>query len=49
MLAGGINEVPGAYKNIHDVIAAKRDLVDTIGQFMPKIVMRCSDGSRHED
>jgi tRNA-splicing ligase RtcB len=49
LLAGGIDEVPGAYKNIHDVMAAQSDLVETVGQFMPKIVMMCGDGSRPED
>ncbi len=49
LLAGGLDEVPGAYKNIHDVMAAQQDLVDVVGQFMPKIVMMCGDGSRPED
>jgi tRNA-splicing ligase RtcB len=49
LLAGGIDEVPGAYKNIHDVMAAQQDLVDVVGQFMPRIVMMCGDGSRPED
>ena len=49
LLAAGIDEVPGAYKNIHDVMAAQSDLVETVGQFMPRIVMMCGDGSRAED
>ena len=49
LLAGGLDEVPGAYKNIHDVMAAQQDLVDVVGQFMPKIVMMCGDGSPAED
>lgn len=49
LLAGGLDEVPGAYKNIHDVMAAQTDLVDPIGEFMPRIVMMCGDGSRPED
>jgi tRNA-splicing ligase RtcB len=49
LLAGGLDEVPGAYKNIHDVMAAQTDLVEIVGQFMPKIVMMCGDGSRPED
>lgn len=49
LLAGGLDEVPGAYKNIHDVMAAQSDLVEVVGQFMPKIVMMCGDGSRAED
>lgn len=49
LLAGGLDEVPGAYKNIHDVMAAQSDLVDVIGEFIPRIVMMCGDGSRPED
>jgi tRNA-splicing ligase RtcB len=49
LLAGGLDEVPGAYKNIHDVMAAQADLVEIIGEFMPRIVMMCGDGSRSED
>lgn len=49
LLAGGLDEVPGAYKNIHDVMAAQTDLVDVLAEFMPRIVMMCGDGSRAED
>ncbi len=49
LLAGGLDEVPGAYKNIHDVMACQSDLVETVGEFMPRIVMMCGDGSRPED
>lgn len=49
LLAGGLDEVPGAYKNIHEVMAAQADLVDVVAEFLPKIVMMCGDGSRPED
>jgi tRNA-splicing ligase RtcB len=49
LLAGGLDEVPGAYKNIHDVMAAQTDLVEVIGEFNPRIVMMCGDGSRAQD
>ncbi len=49
LLAGGLDEVPGAYKNIHDVMAAQTDLVEVVAEFMPRIVMMCGDGSRPED
>ncbi len=49
LLAGGLDEVPGAYKNIHDVMAAQTDLVEIVAEFMPRIVMMCGDGSRAED
>ena len=49
LLAGGLDEVPGAYKNIHEVMAAQGDLVDVVGEFTPRIVMMCGDNSRAED
>jgi tRNA-splicing ligase RtcB (3'-phosphate/5'-hydroxy nucleic acid ligase) len=49
LLAGGLDEVPGAYKNIHEVMSAQSDLVDIIGEFFPHIVMMCGDNSRAED
>ncbi len=49
LLAGGLDEVPGAYKDIHDVMAAQTDLVEVVGEFFPRIVMMCGDGSRPED
>lgn len=49
LLAGGLDEVPGAYKNIHEVMASQKDLVEVVGEFAPKIVMMCGDGSPAED
>lgn len=49
LLSAGLDEVPGCYKNIHEVMAAQADLVETIAQFDPKIVKMCDDGSRPED
>ncbi len=49
VLAGGIDEVPGAYKDIRQVMQAQADLVDVLGEFHPKIVMMCGDGSPAED
>ena len=49
LLAGDIDEVPGAYKNIHEVMRAQSDLVEVVGTFQPRIVMMCGDGSRAED
>ncbi len=49
LLAGGIDEVPGAYKNIHHVMQNQQDLVDVVGEFLPRIVMMCGDDSRPED
>ncbi len=49
VLAAGSDEVPGAYKDIHEVMAAQEDLVETVARFDPKIVEMCGDGSRAED
>ncbi len=49
VLSAGADEVPGVYKNIHDVIGHQADLVEVIAQFDPKIVKMCGDGSRAED
>ncbi|HIM28005.1 MAG TPA: RtcB family protein [Planctomycetes bacterium] len=49
VLSAGADEVPGVYKNIHDVMDRQRDLVDVVAQFDPKIVKMCGDGSPAED
>jgi tRNA-splicing ligase RtcB len=49
VLSAGSDEVPGVYKNIHQVMAAQQDLVETVARFDPKIVRMCGDGSRAED
>lgn len=49
VLSAGADEAPGAYKDIHSVMAAQTDLVEVIGQFDPKIVKMCEDGSPAED
>ena len=49
VLAAGSDEVPGVYKDIRQVMAAQQDLVEIVGQFDPKIVRMCGDGSRAED
>lgn len=49
ILSAGSDEVPGVYKDIDEVMRQQADLVETIGQFHPKIVKMCGDGSRAED
>ncbi len=49
VLSAGSDEVPSVYKNIDEVMAAQRDLVDIIARFDPRIVKMCGDGSRAED
>ncbi len=38
LIGGGLDEIPMAYKNIHQVMAAQVELVDVLGKFHPKIV-----------
>jgi tRNA-splicing ligase RtcB len=49
LLSAGIDEVPGSYKNIHDVMNAQADLVETLAQFDPKIVKMAPAGEPAED
>ena len=49
VLSAGADEVPYVYKDIHSVMAAQSDLVETIARFDPKIVKMCDDGSAPED
>lgn len=38
LLGGGLDEAPGAYKDIHAVMQHQNDLVEIAGMFYPKIV-----------
>jgi tRNA-splicing ligase RtcB (3'-phosphate/5'-hydroxy nucleic acid ligase) len=49
LISAGLDEVPMAYKNIHEVMAAQRDLVTVLGQFDPKLVKMAPAGERPED
>ncbi len=49
LLSAGIDEVPGVYKDIHEVMAAQTDLVDTLARFEPKLVKMCPPGEKPED
>ncbi len=49
VLSAGADEVPGAYKNIHQVMDQQTDLIEPIARFDPKIVKMCDDGSKPED
>jgi len=48
LIGGGKDEAPMAYKDIHAVMAAQRDLVDIIAAFYPKIVRMADDGSKED-
>ncbi len=49
VLSAGIDELPMVYKDIHAVMDAQEDLVETIGQFDPKLVKMAPSGERPED
>jgi tRNA-splicing ligase RtcB (3'-phosphate/5'-hydroxy nucleic acid ligase) len=49
LLSAGLDEVPMAYKDIHQVMAAQGDLVDTVARFDPRIVKMAAAGERPED
>ena len=49
LLSAGIDEAPVAYKDIHAVMAAQRDLVDVIARFDPKIVKMADADEKPED
>jgi tRNA-splicing ligase RtcB len=49
LLSAGIDEVPGVYKDIAEVMAAQTDLVEVLGRFDPKLVKMCPAGERAED
>jgi tRNA-splicing ligase RtcB (3'-phosphate/5'-hydroxy nucleic acid ligase) len=45
LIGGDVDESPHAYKNIKRVMEAQTDLVEIIGEFMPRIVRMAGDGS----
>jgi tRNA-splicing ligase RtcB len=49
LLSAGIDEAPMAYKDIHAVMAAQADLVETVATFHPRIVKMAPAGERPED
>jgi tRNA-splicing ligase RtcB len=49
LISAGLDEVPWAYKNIHDVMNAQKDLVRAIATFLPRLVKMAPAGERPED
>jgi tRNA-splicing ligase RtcB (3'-phosphate/5'-hydroxy nucleic acid ligase) len=49
LLSAGLDEVPMAYKDIHQVMAAQADLVEVLGRFDPKLVKMAPSGEPPED
>jgi len=45
LLSAGLDEVPGVYKNIDEVMRYQSDLVEIIARFEPRIVRMTDDGS----
>lgn len=49
LLSAGIDEAPGAYKDIHAVMAKQTELVDVLARFDPAIVKMADGGEKAED
>jgi tRNA-splicing ligase RtcB len=49
LLSAGLDEVPMAYKDIDEVMAAQRDLVDIVARFDPRLVKMAPSGEPPED
>lgn len=49
LVSAGIDEVPHAYKDIHDVMAAQADLVEPLARFDPRVVKMAPEGEKPED
>jgi len=48
LIGGGLDEAPGAYKDINMVMNAQQDLVDIVARFKPKMVRMADDGSKED-
>lgn len=50
LIGGGLDEAPGAYKDIQQVMASQADLVEIVAEFTPKMVKMAADGkSKRKD
>ena len=49
LLSAGLDEVPMAYKDIDEVMAAQSDLVEPLARFEPRLVKMAPAGERPED
>jgi tRNA-splicing ligase RtcB len=49
LLSAGLDEVPMAYKDIDEVMAAQQDLVEPLARFEPRLVKMAPAGERPED
>ena len=49
LLSAGLDEVPMAYKDIDEVMAAQADLVEPLARFEPRLVKMAPSGEPPED
>jgi tRNA-splicing ligase RtcB len=49
LLSAGLDEVPMAYKDIDQVMAAQSDLVEPLARFDPRLVKMAPSGEPPED
>jgi tRNA-splicing ligase RtcB len=49
LMSAGLDEVPMAYKDIDEVMAAQQDLVEPLARFEPRLVKMAPAGERAED
>jgi tRNA-splicing ligase RtcB len=49
LMGGGVDESPGVYKNIDDVMNAQSELVDVLAKFTPRIVRMAGSDEEPED
>jgi tRNA-splicing ligase RtcB len=49
LLSAGLDEVPMAYKDIDEVMAAQHDLVESLARFEPRLVKMAPSGEPPED
>ena len=49
VISAGLDEVPMVYKDIHAVMTAQADLVETVAVFHPRLVKMAPAGEKPED
>ncbi len=49
LLSAGLDEMPMAYKDIREVMAAQQDLVEVVARFDPRLVKMAPAGEQPED
>ncbi len=49
VISAGLDESPGVYKDIRQVMADQSDLVEVLAEFQPKLVKMDGGGGPHED